>query len=74
MLRESTDAKARRFLIDGRVAVRFVQESRVEADVAGETGTWHVSFSRGAWRCDCPSRRRCSHLLAVASVTTRPPE
>jgi len=81
MTRESVDAKARRYLAEGRVVVTRVLGDKVTAVCQGETGAYDLGHapSRGWW-CTCPVRTdRCSHLAALWLITVRrrpanPPE
>jgi hypothetical protein len=72
--RESIEAKAGRLLLAGRVRVLEVIPGRALVDVAGDSGTWRVSYRRGRWACPCPAPawRRCSHLAAAELVCGRP--
>lgn len=69
MTRESVEDKARRLLVEGRVVVDAVQPGLVVAVVRGSGELYVVSWRRGGWLCTCPVRGRCSHLLAVQTVT-----
>lgn len=69
MTRENADAKARRYLVEGRVVIRQVGAGYVNADVRGDGAVWSVTYRRGGWYCPCPARGRCCHLLAVGLVT-----
>lgn len=68
MTRESADAKARRYLLEGRVIVKQAGPRRVAAIVRGSGYLWPVKFDDRGWSCPCPSKR-CSHVLAVQTVT-----
>lgn len=70
MSRESADEKGRRYLVEGRVALRFVDADRVAATVRGDGTEHRVRFTRArGWTCSCPAVGRCSHLVAVRCVT-----
>jgi uncharacterized Zn finger protein len=72
--RENAEIKAARLLVSGRVEILYVDDARVVANVRGDTaGVYLVEHDARGWRCDCPARTRCSHLLAVQRVTVRPP-
>ncbi len=68
MPRESVQDKAHRYLIEGRVIVDRVADGAVSARVRGDGNVWRVRYRHRAWRCDCPARGRCAHLLAVGHV------
>lgn len=69
MPRENADAKARRYLTEGRIVIRRVQGPDVDATARGTGAVWLVSHRRGpGWRCDCPARGPCAHILAVSHV------
>lgn len=72
-MRENIDAKGRRLLIEGRVYVTAVSPGIVRARVRGDRGElYRAGFEWREWRCDCPARGRCSHLVAVQLITIRP--
>lgn len=75
MTRESTTAKASRYLSEGRITVVRVDGDIADAVVRGDSGEHHVGHdpARG-WHCTCPARGRCSHVAALKLVTTRPRE
>ena len=62
------EAKAERLLLAGRLLV-FCGERGVAATVTGDSGTWRLFRESGRWRCTCPSRKRCSHVVAMERVT-----
>jgi uncharacterized Zn finger protein len=72
MSRETTAAKGRRYLAEGRVTVVRVDGAVADALVHGDTGEHHVGHdpARG-WHCTCPARGRCSHVAALRLVTVR---
>jgi uncharacterized Zn finger protein len=68
--RESAATKARRLLADGRVIVRSVNGSHVDAQVRGDSsGVYRVTHEPGSWHCDCPALGACSHIRAVMLIT-----
>jgi hypothetical protein len=68
--RETVEAKAARYLAEGRLAVVLVTADAIEATCHGATGTWLLGW-HGGWHCDCPARTdRCAHLTALRLVTT----
>jgi uncharacterized Zn finger protein len=72
-MRENAAAKARRLLVEGRLAVLHVGEGQITAAVKGDSGELHrVTYARGRWTCDCPALGPCSHAMAAALVTVVP--
>ena len=66
MPRENAEAKAKRYLAEGRVIVVSVSNDRVLARVRGDGQVWLVMFEGGVWSCPCPARTdQCSHLRAL---------
>ncbi len=72
MPRETIDAKARRYLSEGRVLIRHVDRNTVYALVRGSDTYYRIRGDSFGWDCDCPAQRTCSHLKAVWLVTLRP--
>ncbi len=71
MTREPIAAKARRYLAEGRLQVRHVDEpgGHVRADIRGNGAVHEVAFSRRTgWTCTCPARGTCCHVTAVGLV------
>jgi uncharacterized Zn finger protein len=75
MSRESIQAKARRYLAEGRVVVTGVLGDQVTAVCQGETGAYDLGHAQGrGWWCTCPVRTdNCSHLAALWLITIRKP-
>jgi uncharacterized Zn finger protein len=74
MSRETMIAKAVRLLRDGRLTVLRVDGDHVEAECAGDTGTYRLGHDPGrpgGWWCTCPARRTCAHLAALHLVAVR---
>ena len=70
MPRENAEAKAKRYLGEGRIVLIRVSDERVLARVRGDGRVWLVMFEGGVWSCPCPARTdQCSHLRAVRLVT-----
>lgn len=70
---ETVDAKAARYLTEGRLVVTRVLGDQVNAVCMGDSGAYDLGHSpcRGWW-CSCPARGdRCSHLTALWLVTIR---
>ena len=70
MTREIIEAKARRYLAEGRLVVTGDQ---VTAVCHGDTGAYDLGHTPGrGWWCSCPVRTdRCSHLAALWLITIR---
>lgn len=73
MGRESVEAKARRYLNEGRVCVVHADEGYLEAFCRGAGEFYAVVYTREGWHCFCPSRGRCAHLAAVQLVSAPRP-
>jgi uncharacterized Zn finger protein len=72
--RESAVVKGRRYLSEARLTVERVDGDLIVASCRGDSGeTYKLGFDPGAqeWRCACPARTRCSHLVALMLVTVR---
>ena len=72
--RENVEAKGRRYLLEGRLTVERVDGRSVVASCRGNGDVYKLGFDPRArsWRCACPARRRCAHLVALQLVTRRP--
>jgi len=69
MPREGAEAKAKRYLVEGRIVLERANPGGCVATVRGEGHRYRVEHHRGLWSCSCPARgERCAHLLAVKSV------
>jgi uncharacterized Zn finger protein len=68
---ETVQAKAGRYLAAGRLTVLRVDQDKVLAECRGGGAVYHVGYSDGRWRCDCPARGTCCHLLALMLVVVR---
>lgn len=72
---EGAEAKGRRLLTEGRLIVMSVTASgRVVATCRGDSGeVYDLGYDerRGQWRCTCPARSKCAHLVALQLVTVR---
>ena len=71
-MRENVETKARRYLAEGRVLIRHVDQTTVVARVRGSDTYYRVVGDEHGWSCDCLARRRCAHETAVQLVTVRP--
>lgn len=80
MATETIEQKARRILTEGRLVVTRVDERMIVAECRGfsDGEVYALGYDGGKqeWRCTCEAnskfRRRCSHLIALQLVTTRP--
>lgn len=76
MTRESADAKARRYLAEGRLSVLEVGPQVVRATCRGDGAVYRLGWWRGRWGCQCPAggtfRANCAHLLALRLVVVTP--
>jgi uncharacterized Zn finger protein len=74
--RENAEAKARRYLAEGRLQVERVEHDVVLGCVLGDEGdVYRIRWDqeRRSWRCSCPAfGPRCAHVLALARVTRKP--
>lgn len=75
-MRENAEAKARRYLAEGRLQVERVEHGLVSARCLGDEGdSYNVRWDqeRRSWGCDCPAfGPRCAHVLALARVVRKP--
>jgi hypothetical protein len=70
--REAAAAKARRYLSEARVRVRYCDEESgvIEADVRGDSRIYATGRDVEGWFCDCAARtENCSHVLALGLVS-----
>jgi uncharacterized Zn finger protein len=71
---ENAADKGRRYLTEARLTVERVERDLVVASCRGDSGeTYRLGFdpARQEWRCTCPARGRCSHLVALMLVVRR---
>ena len=59
--------KATRLLLEGRVLVTC-GEHGIEAVVQGDHGVYRLVREPDRWRCLCPARGVCAHVVAVELV------
>jgi uncharacterized Zn finger protein len=69
--RENAEAKGRRYLGEGRLTVTGVSAGRVEAECRGFGAAYRVGWNSDGWRCNCPARSLCAHLVALMLVVVR---
>ena len=73
MPRENAEAKARRYLGQGRLRIHTVSDRYVGAVCRGDGELYLLTGDEESWSCSCPAvSDRCAHLLALRLVTTRP--
>ena len=64
--RETTAAKALRYVVRGRLTVTRVDGDLVEATCRGGRELYRLGHDpEGGWWCGCPARSRCCHLIAL---------
>jgi hypothetical protein len=70
---ETVEAKAQRYLGEGRLVVTRVLGDYVNAICQGDSGAYDLGHAPGrGWFCSCPVRSdRCSHLAALWLITIR---
>jgi uncharacterized Zn finger protein len=73
--RESAETKGRRYLLEGRLSVKCVTDRLILANCHGDQGDeyavgWDKKLSD--WRCTCPARGRCAHIVALSLVVGKP--
>ena len=68
--RENAAAKGRRYLAEGRLVVRAVDEraGTARAVCRGDGAVYALGRDGGGWFCSCPARSRCAHLVALGLV------
>lgn len=72
-MRENAEAKARRYLAEGRLTLRALSTfvGIVTASCRGGGKTYTCGRDEyGVWYCDCQARGRCSHLIALKLVVS----
>lgn len=69
----STDAKALRYLSEGRVRAERVDahtRTAVFRVIGSAPVAYQVQFTHGLWSCDCPARvASCAHVKACSLVS-----
>lgn len=68
--RENASAKGRRLLAEGRLLIEVVDGQKIRASCRGDSGeVYRLGHDPAAgWRCGCPARTRCSHLVGLMLV------
>jgi hypothetical protein len=74
-VRENVLEKARRYLGEGRLVIRELDEhgGTALADVRGGGAIWTVARDESGWSCNCKARRNCCHIEALRLVTALEP-
>jgi hypothetical protein len=67
-LSASIAEKASRLLVEGRVLIAC-GENGIVAVVRGDHGVYRLVREPDRWRCLCPARGTCAHVVAVGLVT-----
>jgi uncharacterized Zn finger protein len=72
-MRENYAAKARRYLVEGRLTVRRADPLTITATCRGDSAEiYRVGYADGVWYCHCPAIGRCAHMAALMLVSVRP--
>lgn len=74
-MRESVAAKALRYLGEGRLIVRQLDEhaGEAQADCRGRGAVYALGRDERGWFCTCPARGVCAHLEALRLVVALEP-
>jgi len=75
-VKETIDAKARRYLVEARVRILHCDEEAgiIEAEVRGDARLYAAGRDPEGWHCSCAARTRdCSHVRALRLVTILEP-
>jgi len=66
---EDATAKSHALVGEGRLNVTSVTPDRIAGHCFDDGQTYFLQWSGpGGWRCTCPARGRCAHLLALGLV------
>lgn len=70
------EAKAHRYLAEGRLTIRERSGRTVEAICRGsDAEPYRLGYRPDeGWHCDCPAFRDCAHIHALKLVVATPPE
>lgn len=69
---ENVEAKGRRYLLEGRLQVLGVRNHSINAICRGNGEIYHLGYAEGHWWCHCQAKGKCSHLVALQLVCSRP--
>jgi hypothetical protein len=75
-VRETVDAKARRYMVEARVRILHCDEEAgaIEAEVRGDSRLYSTGRDSEGWYCSCPARvQDCSHVRSLRLVTILEP-
>lgn len=75
MTRENAEAKGRRYVVEGRLAILDVTGDSIDAVCRGNDGAVYTirHRRRGGWTCSCPAVGRCAHRVAAGLVVVTTP-
>lgn len=75
MSRENAVEKGRRYVAEGRLIVRELNEDdgTALADCRGDGAIWTLGRDLSGWFCSCPACGRCAHLCALGLVCALEP-
>jgi hypothetical protein len=73
---ESVATKGGRYLTEGRLIVRSVDEyaGTLRADCRGNGAVYALGRDGSGWFCSCPARGNCAHLEALRLVVAVEPQ
>ena len=73
MSRENAREKGRRYVAEGRLVIRELDEGSAVADCRGDGAVYSLGYDAHGWWCSCAAKGRCSHLYALGLVTALEP-
>jgi uncharacterized Zn finger protein len=72
-MRESAFEKGRRYLVEGRLRIKAVDDRHIVAVCRGDSAeVYTLAGDHRSWSCSCPAVRDCSHLVALRLVVLKP--
>ena len=71
-MRETSEAKGKRYVLEGRLRVLWMDELGIRAECRGGGDVYRLGYAPGGWWCSCPALGRCAHLTALLLVADRP--
>jgi uncharacterized Zn finger protein len=72
-MREGAEAKGIRYLGEARLRILRADGREIDAECRGDGAeVYRLGYRRGGFWCECPSRGRCAHLVALMRVTVAP--